>query len=96
LAGVSGSPATTAVPDVGARVQRAERPDGRRLAGAVWPEETEHLAVSDLKTHIGERDLSAECLAQARHGQRCRADLGPFLALYCHLGTPSIAKLISV
>ncbi len=50
--------------------QRAERPDGRRLAGAVRPQEPEHLAVVDLEGDVLERDPITEALAQIVHGQR--------------------------
>src|SRR6185437_9912454 len=43
---------------------------GRGLPGAVWPEETEHLTVADLKGDVLERDPVTEALAQATDGDR--------------------------
>ena len=54
----------------GRRDERAERPHGRGLPGAVRPEETEHLAVADLKGDVLERDPVTEALAQTVDGQR--------------------------
>jgi hypothetical protein len=58
----------------------AECPHRRRLPGAVWPEETEHLAVADLKRDVFERDPVTESLAQTMHGERRPAPL--------HVGRP--------
>src|SRR6185295_14567174 len=41
----------------------AERSYGRRLSGTVRPEETEHLAIADLKRDAFERDPGTEALA---------------------------------
>ena len=54
----------------GRRDESAERPHGRRLPGAVRPEETEDLAVADLEGDVLERDPVAEALAQVVDGQR--------------------------
>src|ERR1019366_9915226 len=44
--------------------ERAERPHRRRLSGAVRPEESEDLAVADLKGDVVKRDTITEALAQ--------------------------------
>src|SRR5262249_23248766 len=53
--------------------QRAERPHGGRLPGAVWAEEAEDLAVGDLKRDVLERNPVTEALAEAPDRESRRA-----------------------
>ena len=58
----------------GRRDQRAERPHGRRLAGAVRPEEAEHLALAHLERDVtGTRRGRRTAWSDARRTARARA-----------------------
>jgi len=69
FSGVSGRRATVAEPEVGA-MRGPERPHGRRLPGAVRPQEPEHLAVAHLEGDVPEGDAVTEALGQAVDGER--------------------------
>ena len=63
--------AADANPAGGGKEQAAHELDGGRLAGAVGPEEGEHLAAHDLQTQVVDGDLVAVMLGdvfQLNHG----------------------------
>ena len=51
--------------------QRHEDADGRRLAGAVGPQEAEHLALADLQREVDDASLAAIAFGQALDLDHC-------------------------
>ena len=69
--------------------QAAQRPHGRRLAGAVRPEKPEHLATADLERDVVEGDPIAESLREALDRERrtgARAGSGLLRSALAHVG----------
>ena len=62
-------PMISAVPAVGAD-EAEEQAEGRRLAGAVGAEESEHLAVGHVEGEVVECDERAEPLRQVQRADR--------------------------
>ena len=79
--GRCGLPNTSTAPE-SMPIRPAQRPDGRRLAGAVGPEEAQDLALRDLEVHVVQRQGGPEALhhvAQGGDGLRFSASIRPWM-----------------